>query len=108
MNQRWYCSQDVRVFLEQPQVFEQQIAEIGRVQLLQPLLIRRVKLDAAPIREAESVARGHLLRDQPLVLPAVDQPGKLPRGPALFVEPLRLDELLDEPDLVVRVEDREI
>ncbi len=60
-------AQNVGVFLEQPQIFEQQIAEIGRVQLLEPLLIRRVKLDAAPLREAESVARRHLLRDQSLV-----------------------------------------
>ena len=94
--------------MKQPQIFEKQIAEIGRVQLLQPLLIRRVKLDAAPIRETEGVARGHLVRREPLVFPAVDQPGKLPGGPTLFIEALRLDELLDEPDLVVRIEDREI
>ena len=68
--------ENVRVFLEQPQVFEQQVAEIGRVQLLEPLLIGRVKLDAAPVREAERLARRHLRRAssplffQPSISPA--------------------------------------
>ena len=100
--------ENVRVLHEKPDVFEKQIAEIDGVQLLQPLLIRRIQLDAAPVREAESGACGDFFRDEALVLPAVDQPGKLPRGPALFVEPLRLDDLLDEPDLVVHIEDGEI
>ena len=37
-----------------------------------------------------------------------DQPGELTRGPALFIEVGRLDQLLDDAELVVGVEDREV
>ncbi len=40
------------------------------------------------------------------VLPAVDQPGKLPRGPALLVEILGLDQLLEQAQLIIGVHDR--
>jgi len=42
------------------------------------------------------------------VLPAVEHGGEHARGPALLVDVVSLDELLDEPDLIVGVEDGEI
>src|SRR3546814_5721498 len=48
------------------------------------------------------------LRRQALVFPPIDQAAKLPRGPALFIDPRALNELLQQPKLIVRVKDREI
>src|SRR3546814_461966 len=42
------------------------------------------------------------------VLPLVDEARELARGPAFLVEPLGLDELLEDTELVVGVEDGEI
>src|SRR3546814_1387855 len=47
-------------------------------------------------------------RRQALVFPPIDQAAKLPRGPALFIDPRGLNELLQQPKLIVRVKDREI
>src|SRR3546814_13528486 len=47
-------------------------------------------------------------RRQALVFPPIDQAAKLPRGPALFIDPRGLTELLQQPKLIVRVKDREI
>src|SRR3546814_6825341 len=47
-------------------------------------------------------------RRQAFVLPPIDQAAKLPRGPALFIDPRGLNELLQQPKLIVRVKDREI
>ncbi len=47
-------------------------------------------------------------RGQAAVLPLVDQARELARRPALLVEPLGLDELLEDAKLVVGVEDGEI
>ena len=91
------------MFGEQPDVFEQQIAEIGRVQLLQPLLIGSVKLGALAVGEGERLARRHLLRHHAAILPAIDQAGQMAGRPALFVEPVGLDDLLQQAKLVVRV-----
>ena len=49
-----------------------------------------------------------MLRIEAAVLPAVDEAGERPRGPPLVVEVARLQELLQEPQLVVRVEDGEV
>ena len=40
--------ENVRVLHEKPMFSEKQIAEVDGVQLLQPLLIGRIQLDAAP------------------------------------------------------------
>ncbi len=61
-----------------------------------------------PFAKLKASLAGTFAGIRPLFFQPSMQPGKLPRGPALFVEPLRLDELLDEPDLVVRIEDREV
>ncbi len=98
-----FC-EHVGLLLEQPQILQQEIAEIGGVQLLQPRLIERVKLARFAVGEGEALALGHALRREPSVLPAVDHGSEQPRRPALLVDILGLEQLLDEPDLVVGVE----
>ncbi len=87
---------------------EQQVAEIARVERLQPRLIRRVELAAAAVGVALALARLDVGGDEALVLPLVDQPGELARGPAFLVEVGGEDELLEQAELVVGVEDGEI
>jgi hypothetical protein len=97
-----------RVQPEQADALQEQVAEVGGVERLQPLLIRRVELLALAVGKARGFARRHLLGGEPAVLPAVDQRGEHAAGPALFVQPLGFQELLEQPDLVVGVEDGEV
>ena len=97
----------IRVFLEQPQILKQEIAEIRGVQLLQPMLIERIKLAALAVGKGEGFAFRHALWREPAVLPPVDHGGEQPRRPSLLVDVLRLQELLQQPDLVVGIEHRE-
>ncbi len=90
------------------QRFEQQIAEVDGVQRLEPALVERVEGAAAAAGEPGRFARGNVLRIEPAILPSVDQAGERPRRPALVVEILRLQDLLQEPQLIVGVEDCEI
>ena len=101
-------SQHVRVLAEQADVFQQQIAEIGGVEDLQPLLIVRIELAALAVGEHRGFARRHLRRPEPTVLPAVDQAGQHPRRPALVVDAFGLKQLLEQPYLVVGIEHGEI
>ncbi len=64
--------QHVGVLLEQPQIFQQQIAEIGGVELLQAPLIERIELARFAVGEGEALAFRHPLGRKPAVLPAVD------------------------------------
>ena len=94
----------VGVLLEQPQILEQQIAEIGGVQLLKALLIQRVEVTRPAIGEGEALALRHALGDKPSVLPSIDHGGEHPRRPALLVDILGFEQLLEQPDLIVGVE----
>jgi len=100
--------QHVGLFAEQPDALQQQIAEVGGVEDFQPLLKRLVELEALAVGEHGGFARRHLLGRQPAVLPAVDQHGQNSRRPPLLVDVLGLQKLLEQPDLVVDVEDGEI
>ncbi len=100
--------QHVRLFLKQPDVFQQQIAEIDGVQRLQPRLIGGVEFLAASIGEHRAVTRGNFIGREAAVLPAVDDPGQHPRGPALVVDVGGTQNLLHQPDLVVGVQNGEI
>ncbi len=93
---------------EQPDVLEKQIAEIGGVENFESLLIGRVELAALAVAEHRGFARRHLRRRQPSVLPAVDQSGQHPRRPALVVDIFRLQQLFEQPDLVVDIEHGEV
>ena len=90
------------------QAFEQEIAEIGGVERLQPILIGGVEPAALAVGEGAGLARGDLGRAQTAVFPAVDHGGELARGPTLLVDALGRDHLLHQPELVVGAEDREI
>ena len=96
------------VVLEDLDRVHQQVAEIGRVQLAEPLLVRLVEQAALAVAEGAGVTLGYAVGRQRLVLPAIHEVGEGARRPALVIEVLGLDELLDEPDLVVGVEDGEI
>ena len=100
--------QHVGMVLKHAQHFEQKIAEIGCVQLLQALLIGAVQLDALAVGKVESLTTGHFLGRQTAVFPAVDGGCQLPGRPALGVDATRLDQLLQQPDLIVGVQNREI
>ena len=73
----------------------------------QPLLVLGVELAAAVV-EGARFRRGHPLGRERAVLPAVDQAGEEPRRPALLVDVGGLDDLAQQPDLVVGVEDGEV
>ncbi len=86
---------------------QQQVAEIDGVEGLQPLLVLLVELGAAVVVGA-GLGGGHLLRRPGAVLPAVDQAREHPGGPALVVDVLGADQLLEQAQLVVGVEDGEV
>ena len=86
--------QHVGVLAEQAQVLQQQVAEVGGVELLQPRLVGGVELAALAAGEGGGLARGHLVGRQAAVLPAVDEGGERAGRPALLVDVLGLDHLL--------------
>ena len=99
---------DLAVGPQDVQHVEQQIAEIAGVQRFQSVLIEPVEFLPLAVGIGLAVRRRKVGRGQPLVLPAVDASGQLPRGPALFIEPLGLDQLLEHAQLIVGVDDRVI
>src|SRR5690606_26301992 len=100
--------QHLAMLAEEPDALEQQVAEIGGVQRLEARLVVGVEPAATAIGELCGVRCGEVARELAPVLPVVDETGELAGGPALLVEVLGLDQLLEQPDLVVRVEDGEI
>ncbi len=98
----------VGLLAEQPDAFEQQVAEIGGVENFQPLLKRLVEFQPLAVGEGGRFAGRHLLRRQAAVLPAVDQHRQHPPRPALLVDAFGLEKLLQQPDLIVGVENGEI
>ena len=86
---------------------QKQVAEIDRIQFLEPRLIKRIELGPLMVVRA-GIGGGHLVRRDRAVLPAVDDPGKLPRGPAFVIDPGGLHELFEQPQLVVGVQNREV
>ncbi len=97
----------VRVLLEQPQVLQQEIAEIGGVQFLQAKLVKRVKRARLAVGEDEALALRHALGHEPSVFPAVDHRRQDSRRPAFLVDVLGREQLLQQPDLIVGIEHRE-
>ena len=98
--------QDIRMCLKQRYAMQQQIAEIDRVQRQQTLLIGPVQLHALAVKARPFAAR-NLVGRQRAVLPAVDQPGQLPRRPPLFVDIRRRDQLLQQPQLIIGIQNGE-
>ena len=79
-----------------------QVTEIDRIQRLQPLLIGAEQLTALAVGERPRIALGNVGGAKSLVFPAIDHHRKLACGPALVVQSLGLNELLQQPDHVVR------
>ncbi len=100
--------QHLRVIAEQPQRLDQEIAEVGGIEGLQSRLIGLVELDAASVREGGGFARRHLVGGEPAVLPAVDDRGEHASRPALLVDVFSGQKLLEQPDLIVDIENREV
>src|SRR5262249_2603414 len=96
--------QHVGMFTEEPDALDQAVAEIDSVERLEPLLISHIELLALVAREACGLAVGNLVGREAAVLPTVDQLREHARRPALLVDALGLQELLEQPDLVVDVE----
>src|SRR6202034_23567 len=71
-------------------------------------LKRLVKLETFAVGESGSLARWNLIRREAAIFPAVDHHRQHARRPALLVDILDLEELLEQTDLVVDVEDGEI
>ncbi len=99
--------QHLRILAKQPDGLQQQVAEIDGVQHLQTRLVVGVELEAVAVGIGRALAGRHLVRGQSPVLPAVDGGGQHAGRPTLLVDVLRLDQLLQETDLVVRVENGE-
>ncbi len=105
---RLILPQHFGLLAEQPDTFQQQIAEVGGIENFQPLLIGLVELQPLAVGEHRGFAARHLYGGEPAVLPAVDQHRQDARGPALLVDVLGFEQLLEEPDLVVDVENGEV
>ena len=99
--------QNVGMGLKQRHAMQQQIAEIDGVQRQQAVLIGAIQLDALAVK-ARPFGPADLVGRQRTVLPAVDQPGQLPRRPPFLVDIRGRDQLLQQPDLVVGIQNGEI
>ena len=87
---------------------EQQVAEIGGVQDLQPLWYCAVEFRALAVGESARLARRDLVRRQAAILPAVDRPGQRARRPSLSSMFSACISCFEQPDLVVGVENGEV
>src|SRR5947199_266480 len=72
------------------------------------VLLEAVERQRPAIRPVAGLARRHLVRGEPLVLPALDDPEQRARRPAPLVDVGGGDQLLQEALLVVAVENREV
>ncbi|MNH92833.1 hypothetical protein D3C73_454200 [compost metagenome] len=95
--------QQVRRLAKDRDRMQQKVAKVAGVERSQADLIGRVKLAALAIGECAGVAFWNIVRQKPLVLPAVDHAGELFCRPALVVQPFGLDQLFDQPDHVIRI-----
>ncbi len=100
--------QDRRLGGEERQVVQQQIAEIAGVQRGQTLLIGAVELEGHALGIIALLARPHLVGRQAAILPALDHAQHGAGRPFLLVDILGDQKLLQQPDLVVGIEDGEI
>ena len=100
--------QHVRIVHEDRQVVQQQVAEIAGVQHPQAFLIEPVERLALAARELGPLGRRQAVGRPATVFPMVDQAGHRLGRPALGVDVLGLQNLLDQPFLVVGVEDGEV
>ena len=97
----WLLSQDLGHV-------QQQVAKVGGVKGRQPGLVGLVEGTGLAAGEIGVFGRGHALRGQCAILPALDDRHERLGGPALGVHPPRFHDLLKQAKLVVAVEDGEV
>ena len=95
--------ENVRVFAEQADTFDQQIAKVAGVQNFEAVLIGGVKFTTHAVAKCAGFAFGNLLWPKRLVFPAIDQIRQLARWPAFVVDVFRLNDLLEQADRVVGI-----
>ncbi len=100
--------QNIGMLLPQGHAVHHQVAEIDGVHLGEALLVLAIDVGRLAVGELTGIVARHLLRRQRAILPALNDPGQDPRRPLLVVDPLGLQQLLDQARLVVGVEDGEI
>ena len=100
--------ENVVVLAHESQRLEQEIAEINGVQRFQTRLIALVERRPSSAGECRRFARRRVRRIQAAILPSVDEIRERSRRPAFFVQVIRLEELLEQAQLVIGVEDGEI
>src|SRR5260221_11703125 len=93
---------------EQRQIVQREIAEIDGVEDGKPILVLAVEGEDAAAGEVAALGRRDLVGGEAAILPALDDGAERARRPALLVDALGGEELLQEADLVVGVEDGEV
>ena len=101
-------AQHLRLLAKKPDAPQQQVAEVGRVEHLEPILVGGIEFLALAGNEARGFSHGDLLRDEPPVLPSVDQARQHARRPAFLVDVLGFEQLPEQADLIVGIENREV
>ena len=105
MKRRLVGLQNIGMGLEDAQHFQKQVAKVGGVHNFQARLVFRIKLAANAIGKTVGFTGRHLFRHKAAVFPAVNEMGELAGGPAFFINVMGSEELLEQPDLVIRIED---
>ena len=99
-------TEDVRPLAQQFQCAQQQIGEVERATANARGLVFAIDRDHPVLNEVAGL--GQVMRTQSLVLLAIDEALDLTRRPASLVDLHLLEQPLDEPKLIVRVEDLEL
>ncbi len=86
---------------------QHQVAKIDGVHRHQALLVLAVEIHRPALRETAGIGGRNLLGAETAILPALNLREQQAGGPAPLVDVLRLQDLLQQPDLVIGVEDRE-
>ena len=100
--------EDLGVVLKQREGVQKQVAEIGGVHGLQAVLVVAIQGQHPATAGVRAFRVRDPVRRQAAVLPALDDAEHGAGRQALLVDAVGLDELLDQPELVVLVEDGEI
>ncbi len=100
--------EEVRRLAEDRDRMQQQVAEVAGVEGSESCLIGGVEFAALAVGKCTGVTLRDVVRQQPLVLPAVDHAGELFCRPAFVVQPFGLDKLLYQADHVIGVENGEV
>ena len=99
--------QNIIVLLENRNHVQKQITEVTGIKRLQAVLVLHIQFRPTVIKRLR-LGRGQRFRRPCTVFPIVDHTGQQPRGPAFFVDIVGHDQLLQQPDLVVCIENGEV